>query len=525
MAAGEAAAQAARLFDQAAALHRAGRLGDAVEAYRQAVEAKPDHIGALCNLGIALRQSGRVNDALAAYRKALALAPESADVQYNLGVVLSAVGQFEDAAEAFRRAIALKPDFAQAHANLGNALQKAGRAEDAIAAYHQAVSVKPDHAGALTNLGTTLHKLGRHEEAVEVLGRALAVAPDLGPALGYLAAALAALKRHDETVAAARRALALEPGNIEALTSLGGALKALGRGVELFEACRRSIAALPDCSNAYMALAEEHLARGDPGAALAVCADCLAQNRADAWALSLKTTLLNELGEADALRELADYDGMMLRKRWAAAPGHASLEAFNASLARHITAHPSLIYEPDSQATRGGRHTGNLLVEPKGPVGALEQMICTAVDDYVREVMSGPGRRLPADPPARWRLMVWAVVLGRQGHQIPHIHPAAWLSGVYYAKVPAIVGSAAAAQAGWIEFGQPLLRHRVSAPPRVEAFQPAEGLMLLFPSYFLHRTLPFESDETRISVAFDVVPVGRKGGIGGGTAELPRAAT
>ncbi len=508
----EPATRAARLFDQAAALHRAGRLGDAVEAYRRAVQAKPDHIGALCNLGIALRQSGRVNDAIAAYRKALAVAPESADVQYNLGVVLSAVGQFDDAAEAFRHAIDLKPDFAQAHANLGNALQKAGRAEDAIAAYHQAVSVKPDHAGALTNLGSTLNKLGRHEEAAEALRRALAAEPGLGPALGHLAAALLPLERHDETEAAARRALALEPGNIEALTSLGGALKALGRGEELFEACRQSIAAQPDCSNAYMAMAEEHLAQGDPRAALAVCADCLAQNRADAWALSLKTTLLNELGEADALRDLADYDGMILRKRWAAAPGHASLEAFNASLARHITAHPSLIYEPDSQATRGGRHTGDLLVEPKGPVGALEQMICTAVDDYAREVSSGPGHRLPADPPARWRLKVWAVVLGQQGHQIPHIHPAAWLSGVYYAKVPEIVGTSAAAQAGWIEFGRPLLRHRVRAAPRVKAVQPEAGLMLLFPSHFLHRTLPFASDETRISVAFDVIPVGPRGG-------------
>ena len=29
--------------------------------------------------------------------------------------------------------------------------------------------------------------------------------------------------------------------------------------------------------------------------------------------------------------------------------------------------------------------------------------------------------------------------------------------------------------------------------------------MVLFPSYFYHRTLPFESDEVRISIAFDVL--------------------
>ena len=30
--------------------------------------------------------------------------------------------------------------------------------------------------------------------------------------------------------------------------------------------------------------------------------------------------------------------------------------------------------------------------------------------------------------------------------------------------------------------------------------------MMLFPSYVFHKTIPFESDQTRISVAFDVLP-------------------
>jgi hypothetical protein len=30
--------------------------------------------------------------------------------------------------------------------------------------------------------------------------------------------------------------------------------------------------------------------------------------------------------------------------------------------------------------------------------------------------------------------------------------------------------------------------------------------MILFPSYFYHRTIPFESSQRRISIAFDAVP-------------------
>ncbi len=31
--------------------------------------------------------------------------------------------------------------------------------------------------------------------------------------------------------------------------------------------------------------------------------------------------------------------------------------------------------------------------------------------------------------------------------------------------------------------------------------------MLLFPSFFFHRTVPFEAPEQRISIAFDIRPV------------------
>ena len=68
---------------------------------------------------------------------------------------------------------------------------------------------------------------------------------------------------------------------------------------------------------------------------------------------------------------------------------------------------------------------------------------------------------------------------------------------------------AAAAPAGFIEFGASNVAdvgggNRALARTRV--IRPETGAMLLFPSYFWHRTIPFESDQERISVAFDVVP-------------------
>ncbi len=73
-------------------------------------------------------------------------------------------------------------------------------------------------------------------------------------------------------------------------------------------------------------------------------------------------------------------------------------------------------------------------------------------------------------------------------------------------SVPLFVATSAANHAGWIEFGEPLPEFRCKKKPELRLVRPEAGMMLLFPSYFHHRTLPFRAGETRISIAFDVVP-------------------
>jgi Putative 2OG-Fe(II) oxygenase len=99
----------------------------------------------------------------------------------------------------------------------------------------------------------------------------------------------------------------------------------------------------------------------------------------------------------------------------------------------------------------------------------------------------------------------------------PHIHYDGYVSGVYYCQLPGIVARGPG-QAGWFELGR--LPDRFGcAVVEVRAIQPREGMMILFPSYFYHRTVPFEAAETRISIAFDAMPVSREGQVVSG--QLP----
>jgi hypothetical protein len=74
--------------------------------------------------------------------------------------------------------------------------------------------------------------------------------------------------------------------------------------------------------------------------------------------------------------------------------------------------------------------------------------------------------------------------------------------------VPDAVSHATEGSPGWIEFGHPHPRLGAKAEPVVARVRPEEGLMLLFPSFFYHATVPFASEEDRISIAFDVIPRG-----------------
>ena len=105
-----------------------------------------------------------------------------------------------------------------------------------------------------------------------------------------------------------------------------------------------------------------------------------------------------------------------------------------------------------------------------------------------------------------WALRLWATVLGPGGVQLPHLHPLGWLSGVYYVQVPSGM-TAEGGDAGALEIGQLPARVSHTHEPERRMVSAVAGKLVVFPSYFYHRTLPFISGKQRISIAFDVMPV------------------
>ena len=422
-------------------------------------------------------------------------------------MVLEALGRAAEAVTSFEQVVSARPDFADAQLSLGNALKSLERLDEAEAAYRQAIALAPGQAAAQINLGVVLRERGQASEAEAAYRRAIELAPQNPDAHYNLGIVLQDQARLDEAEASYRQVLGLSPDYVQALINLGYVLQTSGRRSAALMAYERAVDMAPHLAEARVNLAELQLDMGDAAKALAGCEAFLAEHPGNTAVLAFKAVLLNELDEQEALEALVEGPGLLKPVRFTQAPDGGDIASLNAALVEHLLAHPTLIEAPASHATKDGRHSGELLVEPKGPVAMLERMIVEAVEGYGRDLPPEASHPFLAMRPERYALTVWGVVLSGAGHQVPHIHPSAWLSGVYYPKVPDQVDAAGEGQAGWIEFGRPPAHFHCEKAPRVTAYRPEEGLMLLFPSYLYHRTIPFEGEETRVSIAFDLRPV------------------
>ncbi len=499
--------------DHADALNLSGiaafQLGDverALKLIRRAITVQPDHVDAHNNLGNVLKASERFDEAEAAYRRALEIMPDYVGGHFNLGIVLEALDRPDEVEAAYGCALELKPDFAEACLNRGNAFKAMGRLHEAISAYQQALEMAPDHADGHNNHGSALREMGELNEAASAYRRAIEIEPRHVDAHYNLGIVLQEQDKLGDAIASYLKALEINPAFVGACVNLGYALQKSGKLDEAIDTYRRAIGIAPDYPGAHVNLGDALLERGDTKAAAEACEAYLQEHPGDTALLAWRAVVLHELGERETARTLVDFDRFIGAVHLVAPAQFSSLGEFNAALADHVSRHPTLVYAPSRHATRFGKHSGELLAEPKGPVAHLEEQIRGAVESYIRSLPVNRGHPFLNNPPQRFDLTAWCIILERQGHQVPHIHPSAWLSGVYYVRLPEIIGQPGQGEAGWIEFGRPPEHFHCTVEPEVKLFQPEPGLMLLFPSYFYHRTVPFESADLRISISFDVLP-------------------
>lgn len=165
------------ILDAAHDRHTTGRLLEAAELYRKALQLRPDDDQCLFFLGLVMFQVRRLPVAVDLVRRAIVIDPDVAEYHCDLGRILFALNDLAGAISASRKALELRPDFPEALFNLGNALCRSGLLEEGIDAYQRAIALRGDAPDAVNNVGMALLTLGRIDEAVACFDRILILNP------------------------------------------------------------------------------------------------------------------------------------------------------------------------------------------------------------------------------------------------------------------------------------------------------------------------------------------------------------
>ena len=157
---GQAAADAAALFNSAVQLYLARSFEGAEAACRRALALVPTHGDALHMLGVLHAERGQCAPAADFFRKATDVNPQAVHYWLSLGMALYRLGRLDDAAATLRKAVALRPDMAQAHLGLSAILKDAGRAAEADQCIRNALVLNPSLIRPDNQLGTALQDFG-----------------------------------------------------------------------------------------------------------------------------------------------------------------------------------------------------------------------------------------------------------------------------------------------------------------------------------------------------------------------------
>lgn len=438
-----------------------GELDHAITALRTALALRPGHVPTLHNLGVALRLAGWPNEALPLLARAAETDPASPEIAYNLGHCLQDLGRIDAAIVSYERAITLRPADRAAHQSLNGLLWRQGRSEDWLASYRKALALHPGDEGLLCDLADRLLLAG------DAAGAAALLAPhadrDL-PELRYqLGRARWSLGEPDAALAQFDGASGFLPAAREAAR----ARIILDRPAEALDRLKPLLAADPFDQQA---LALQGLAwrfTGDPRAA---------------W--------LNDIDRLVSASVLTPPDG--------------DVAGFNARLDAALTPLHRDHRHPLEQTLRGGTQTSDdLFALPDPMIAAMRAMIEARVRQWIAALPADPTHPFLRRNTGRFAFSgSWSVRLRSSGFHENHIHPEGWISACYYVALPAAVDFH---RQGWLKFGETGLR--LGDRERItHMVRPEPGLLVLFPSYFYHGTVPFEDTGHRTTIAFDIVP-------------------
>ena len=453
-------ADADDLFDQAKGKGASGAAFDQLE--QQLAESTPslqdpptDQLQSLINL----YTQGQLQQALSLATKMMESFPSSV-VLYNVaGASNAGLMQFDAAIDNYKKALTIKPDFAEAYNNIGVTLKNKGYPQEAIESYKEALKIESEYAEAYYNMGIALNEMGDLEGAINSYRQALALEPNYDDAHKNIGLVLIENKQYQKAV-----------GHFKSSNSKNSKYFLLKC---LYMQGKKSL--FYDQLDYLINQGEVHPMVGSFGCRAELKYGIARPNLFCKQPLNyvLKTNL----------SEKYDFEKIFVKT------------------SKSILNEHRVKIKRQALLINGYQTSGNIFILKNDLTEEIQQIIRLEIKNYLASFKDSE-EGLITSWPSDYSLDGWLVNMKSGGELKPHMHESGWISGSIYIKVPSKLTDDSGNLVVCI--GEDRLGDE--GKQQEKNINVVTGNLCLFPSSLLHYTIPFESEEERIVLAFDVVP-------------------
>ena len=152
--------------------------------------------------------------------------------------------------------------------------------------------------------------------------------------------------------------------------------------------------------------------------------------------------------------------------------------------------------------TNGIQTAGNIFSLEEISKTPIEKIIRKEIENY-RKSFEKSNEGLLKKWPDSYKLEGWLVSMKSGGKLDPHTHETGWISGSVYINVP---GKLKGNSGSLVLCLDDKIETKKTNNLKEKTINVETGSLCFFPSSLYHYTVPFEDDEDRIVLAFDVMP-------------------
>lgn len=497
-------------------LDKLGRPAEAIAAFEKSAAAAQFRVPAGLNMAQCLLRTQQARAALQVLeRMPLTNTPQAVPMHTLLKAqALYALGRYQEAAECAAAAVKTQPKPpVNVLTVLAAAWLKLGKVDEAVAIYRDILQARPNNLQHRYNLAAALSNHTHADalrEAIEHAHQVLETAPEHAQARHTLALSHAKLGEWPRVIEHGRHLLSRWPEEPRYIETLATALSNMGQHVQALEVIEAGLRA---CTHPPAMLYRQkgifHCRLGQFEQAESALAQAHGLDDRDQRTLAYLAIARLALGQREKVAEFYGHGQLVQQLRLQPSAAFGGLASYHQQLAEDIRHHSRLRLNPHGLAARNGYLTGDLLADRTTAIVEFERLLRQAIDHYLAQLPDDDTHPMLKHKAAVLRegytLNLWATWVKGDGFIDKHIHEESWLSGAYYVTVPAVCAQTPDS-AGYFEYGciPDDIQLKRTAPRGL--IQPQPGTLVVFPSYLYHRTIPHETAEDRISIAFDLTP-------------------